>query len=97
MLMMWETLCGMEACCMQRKLMMQETMGFVEMIWIKWRPRQRPNEDDHVINQNSFLQDFALPFHDMVLPDPGFEDMHKVTHCCTRLSVGMIMINTKSQ
>ena len=23
-------------------------------------------------------QDFALPFHDMVLPDPGFEDMHKV-------------------
>ena len=26
-------------------------------------------------------QDFALPFHDMVLPDPGFEDMHKVQGC----------------
>jgi len=24
------------------------------------------------------VEDFALPFHDMVLPDPGFEDMHKV-------------------
>jgi len=24
------------------------------------------------------VEDFALPFHDVVLPDPGFEDMHKV-------------------
>ena len=44
-----------------------------------------------MINQNSFLQDFALPFHDMVLPDPGFEDMHKVTHCYTCVPVGMMI------
>ena len=50
-----------------------------------------------VINQNSFFQDFALPFHDMVLPDPGFEDMHKVTHCYTSVPDGMMMmINAKS-
>merc|ERR1719259_1367276 len=24
------------------------------------------------------VEDYALPFHEMVLPDPGFEDMHKV-------------------
>jgi len=24
------------------------------------------------------VEDFALPFHDMVPPDPGFDDMHKV-------------------
>ena len=39
MLMMWETLCGVEACCMQRELMMHDTMGFVEMIWIKLATR----------------------------------------------------------
>ena len=24
------------------------------------------------------VEDYALPFHEMVAPDPGFEDMHKV-------------------
>ena len=24
------------------------------------------------------VEDYALPFHEMVTPDPGFEDMHKV-------------------
>eukprot|EP00088_Acartia_fossae_P063202 TRINITY_DN7686_c0_g1_i1.p1 TRINITY_DN7686_c0_g1~~TRINITY_DN7686_c0_g1_i1.p1 ORF type:complete len:599 (+),score=92.81 TRINITY_DN7686_c0_g1_i1:110-1906(+) len=24
------------------------------------------------------VEDYALPFHEMVMPDPGFEDMHKV-------------------
>ena len=25
------------------------------------------------------VEEYALPFHEMVPPDPGFEDMHKVS------------------
>jgi len=45
-----------------------DVYGFALMMW----------ETTRRCMTHEGVEDYALPFYDMVLPDPGFEDMHKV-------------------
>jgi len=45
-----------------------DVYGFALMMW----------ETSRRCMTHEGVEDYALPYHDMVLPDPGFEDMHKV-------------------
>jgi len=45
-----------------------DVYGFALMMW----------ETTRRCMTHAGVEDYALPFYDMVVPDPGFEDMHKV-------------------